>query len=170
VAFAPATLFAGGITSFAGSVAAGALIGAAVGGLEQAIGCATGCGGVENLFLPVATGIVVGGILGALGGGVASKFLSKGTLGQKFLRFFIEPGKVGFLVKTTYASYSIAGGPGLGNQRTVGVDVVKSVPIGAVAATNASINGLGFGRPLETEQDYLIADFEAGGLGYLRFF
>jgi RHS repeat-associated protein len=129
VAFAPATLFAGGITSFAGSVAAGALIGAATGGLEQAIACSTGCGGVENLVLPVAQGIVVGGVVGAISGGVASKFLQGSGFGTRVVRGLVNPGPISFSRKIAYATYSAAGGP-LVRGKTEIEEVFRLVKIG----------------------------------------
>ncbi len=122
-----------------GPVAAGALVGAAAGGLEQAVACATGCGGVENLFLPVAQGVVVGGILGAIGGKVAGKFLgslgsggnAKVSLGRQALRFLVEPGKIGFVGKAAYAgsshAASSAGASGFTGRRTLYGDLGRLV-------------------------------------------
>lgn len=130
VAFAPSILFTGGITSVSGSVAAGALIGSAAGGLEQAVACATGCGGVENLFLPVAQGIIIGGIYGAIGGGIAGKFLPRGVSTAKTgARFFAEPGKFGFILKSAYSTYSSARGPGLSGRRTASSDMFRLIKI-----------------------------------------
>jgi len=128
VAFAPTALFgAAGITSVAGSIAAGALIGAAGGGLEAAIACATSCGGVENLFLPILQGVVVGGVLGAIGGGLAGKFLPRNTtFTKRVLRFFVEPGKVGLVVKSTYSGLSSSGAiVGWTGRRTGYGDVIR---------------------------------------------
>lgn len=138
-----------------GPIAAGALIGAASGGLEQAIACATGCGGVENLFLPVAQGIVVGGIVGAIGGKVASKFLPKGSGAfKRVARFFIEPGKIGFVAKSTYSSYSSAKGPGLSGRRTVYGDVFRLTKIGA----GAGLGVFGVNTNPESLNDFTRAD------------
>lgn len=142
VAFAPSLFFAGGITSFAGTVAAGALVGAAAGGLEQAIACATGCGGVENLFLPVAQGVIIGGITGAIGGAVAGKFFPRNSgMLKKVGRFLAEPGKFGFTLKAAYSSYSSAGGPGLSGRRTAFGDIARLLKVG-VGLGNENIHDL----------------------------
>jgi hypothetical protein len=96
--------------------------------------------------------------------------LSGGSLKAKFVKFLVEPGKIGLALKTIYTSYSIAGGPGLGGQRTFAVDVIKGLAIGGVAATNAVSDGIGLGRPVDSTEDFLIDDFQGGGLGYLEFY
>jgi RHS repeat-associated protein len=120
------------IATGASGVLAGAIIGAATGGLEQAIACASGCGGVENLLLPVAQGVLIGGIWGAIGGGVAGKWLPRGGSWNKTaLRFMIEPGKFGLVVKSSYSTFSQANtGLGPSGRRTAYGDVIRLLKAG----------------------------------------
>jgi hypothetical protein len=49
-------------------------------------------------------------LIGAAGGGLAGKFLPRNTtFAKSFVRFIIEPGKVGLLVKSTYSGLSSSG-------------------------------------------------------------
>ena len=61
----------------------------------------------------MAQGVIVGGIIGAVGGAVAGKFLPRnsGYINQVF-RFMVEPGKTGFTVKALYSGLSQAAGGG----------------------------------------------------------
>jgi RHS repeat-associated protein len=132
------------IATGASGVLAGAIIGAATGGLEQAIACAAGCGGIENLLLPVAQGVLIGGILGAIGGGVASKWLPKGgSWGKAALRFMIEPGKIGLVVKSSYSAYSAAnsGGtlPGPSGRRTIAGDILRLFKAGVEGESTSTL-------------------------------
>ncbi len=123
LAFAPASIFAGGITSLGGQIAAGFIVGAAAGGLEAAIACASGCGSVDQLWGPMLQGIVIGGLVGAAMGGVFHKLSAfiKPASGTGFLSragnwvrnlpiTYWQPAKVGFTVKGLYAIGSAASG------------------------------------------------------------
>ena len=123
LAFAPASIFAGGITSLGGQIAAGFVVGATAGGLEAAIACASGCGSVDQLWGPMLQGIVIGGLVGAAMGGIFHKlsvfikpasgtgFLSRaGNWVRNLPITFWQPARVGFTVKTLYASGSAIAG------------------------------------------------------------
>ena len=128
-----------------GPITSGALLGAAAGGLEAAVACATGCGGVENLLLPVAQGIIIGGLVGAIGGAAAGRLAAGGKLGKassgllKVTKTFLNPGVKGFAAKMIYTTYSGAGGPGLSGRRTIVGDVIR---VGQSVFDNKSLEDL----------------------------
>ncbi|MDG2303753.1 MAG: FG-GAP-like repeat-containing protein [Candidatus Binatia bacterium] len=147
LAFAPGAVFAGGITSLAGQMAAGFVVGAAAGGLEAAIACSTGCGSVDQLWGPVLQGVVIGGLIGAAMGGVFHKLSAfikpasgtgywarAGNWVRNLPISYWQPAKVGFSVKTLYATGSAAagrrGGTLYGDGLGVAGDVVAGDNIG----------------------------------------
>jgi RHS repeat-associated protein len=173
VAVAPASVFTGAATtalftggaltlSFSQAVAAGVVIGAAMGGLEAAIECTSGCGGVENLFLPVVKGMVIGGIIGGLTAGIAKGIPGKNKLAKGF-RFLLEPsGREVLALKVAYQSVSKAGVRGFSGDRNLGFDAVKFIGFGALASVNGISGWLGEGRIVGTAEDDLGSEAKRG--------